>query len=180
MILRWCQSRRWLDHLQVSYGLPRIFELRSCLLDVQETNKRWDQLIRIWIHYNEAVYQIHSWLTIKASHNGDSLHLARLYLWWQSECSCQTNIPDSTLKNKSQSIAYHFVREGAACDEWSTAYVNTCLNLADLLTKPLPSGDKQTGCVRMILHYIFGWFYLCFESGLDVPMVEPLILCGGF
>ena len=27
-------------------------------------------------------------------------------------------IPDSMLKKKSQSIAYHFVREGAAQDEW--------------------------------------------------------------
>ena len=29
-----------------------------------------------------------------------------------------TTIPDSTLKKKSQSIAYHFVREGTAQDEW--------------------------------------------------------------
>ena len=29
-----------------------------------------------------------------------------------------TTIPDSTLKKKSQSIAYHFVREGAAWDKW--------------------------------------------------------------
>ena len=29
-----------------------------------------------------------------------------------------TTIPDSMLKKKSQSIAYHFVREGAAWDEW--------------------------------------------------------------
>ena len=29
-----------------------------------------------------------------------------------------TTIPDSTFKKKSQSIAYHFVREGAARDEW--------------------------------------------------------------
>ena len=29
-----------------------------------------------------------------------------------------TTIPDSTLKKKSQSITYHFVREGAARDEW--------------------------------------------------------------
>ena len=91
-----------------------------------------------------------------------------------------TTIPDSTLKKKSQSIAYHFVCEGAARDEWRTTYMNTHLNRADLLTKPLPSGEKLTGFVRMILHYIFGWFYLCFESGLDVPMVEPLILRGGF
>ena len=53
-----------------------------------------------------------------------------------------TTIPDSTLKKKSQSIAYHFVREGAACDKWRTAYVNTHLNPTDLLTNPLPSGEK--------------------------------------
>ena len=67
-----------------------------------------------------------------------------------------TTIPDSTLKNKSQSIAYHFFCEGAASDKWRTAYMNTHLNPADLLTKPLPSGEKQTGFVYMILHYIFG------------------------
>ena len=47
-------------------------------------------------------------------------------------------IPDSTLKKKSQSIAYHFVREGVARDEWRTSYVNTHDNEADLLTKQLP------------------------------------------
>ena len=36
-----------------------------------------------------------------------------------------TTIPDSTLKKKSQSIAYHFVREGAAWDKWRMTYVNT-------------------------------------------------------
>jgi hypothetical protein len=69
---------------------------------------------------------------------------------------CNTSIPDSTLKKKSQSIAYHFVREGCARDEWRTAYVNTHLNPADLLTKPLPSGRKRTGFVQMILQHIFG------------------------
>ena len=54
-----------------------------------------------------------------------------------------TSIPDSTLKKKSQSIAYHFVREGAARDEWRTSYINTHENEADLLTKLLPSGDKS-------------------------------------
>ena len=54
-----------------------------------------------------------------------------------------TTVPDSTLKKKSQSIAYHFVREGCARDEWRTTYVNTHLNPADLLTKPLPSGKKR-------------------------------------
>ena len=45
-----------------------------------------------------------------------------------------TAIPDSTLKKKSQSIAYHFVCEGVARDEWRTSYVNTHDNEADLLT----------------------------------------------
>ena len=67
-----------------------------------------------------------------------------------------TTVPDSTLKKKSNSIAYHFVREGCARDEWRTAYVNTHENPADLLTKPLPSGEKRTRFVRMILHHIFG------------------------
>ena len=31
-----------------------------------------------------------------------------------------TTIPDSTLKKKSQSVAYHFVREGAEQDNWRT------------------------------------------------------------
>jgi hypothetical protein len=51
-----------------------------------------------------------------------------------------TTIPDSILKKKSQSIAYHFVREGCARDEWRATYVNTHDNEADLLTKLLPSG----------------------------------------
>ena len=67
-----------------------------------------------------------------------------------------TTIPDSTLKKKSQSIPYHFVREGVARDEWRTTYVNTHENPADLLTKPLPSGEKRHMFVRMILHHIFG------------------------
>jgi len=66
-----------------------------------------------------------------------------------------TTIPDSTLKKKSQSIAYHFVREGAARDEWRTTYVNTHDNEADLLTKQLPSGEKRKGFVRSVLHHIF-------------------------
>ena len=66
-----------------------------------------------------------------------------------------STIPDSTLKKKSQSICYHFVREGAARDEWRTTYVNTHDNEADLLTKVLPHGDKRKGFVRCILHHVF-------------------------
>ena len=65
-------------------------------------------------------------------------------------------IPDSTLKKKSQSIAYHFVREGVARDEWRTSYVKTHDNEADLLTKLLPSGEKRKGFIRNLLHHVFG------------------------
>ena len=66
-----------------------------------------------------------------------------------------TSIPDSTLKKKSQSIAYHFVREGAARDEWRTSYINTHENEADLLTKVLPAGAKRHGFVMNLLHHIY-------------------------
>ena len=46
-----------------------------------------------------------------------------------------TTVPDSQLKKKSNSIAYHFVREGCARDEWRTTYVNTHDNPADLMMK---------------------------------------------
>jgi hypothetical protein len=67
-----------------------------------------------------------------------------------------TTCPDSTLKKKRQSIAYHFIREGAARDEWRTTYVNTHLNEADLLMKLLPAGEKRKGFVRCVLHHIHG------------------------
>ena len=68
---------------------------------------------------------------------------------------CNTTIPESILKKKSQSVAYHLVREGVARDEWRTAHVNTNDNEADLLTKPLPSGEKRKSFVRKVLHHIF-------------------------
>ena len=64
-------------------------------------------------------------------------------------------IPDSFLKKKLQSIAYHFVREGVARDEWRTSYVNTHDNEADLLTKLLPAGKKRQGFVKNLLHHIY-------------------------
>lgn len=72
----------------------------------------------------------------------------------QSVLANTTN-PDSTLKKKSQSIAYHFVREGVARREWMTSYVSTHENEADLLTKLLPNGEKRQGFVRNLLHHIF-------------------------
>jgi hypothetical protein len=67
-----------------------------------------------------------------------------------------TTIPNSTLKKKNQSIAYHFIREGAARDKWQTSYVNTHDNEADLLTKTSPSRKKRKRFVQSLIHHIFG------------------------
>ena len=63
-------------------------------------------------------------------------------------------VPASQLKKKSNSIAYHFVREGCARDEWRATYVITHDNLADLLTKPLPSGEKRDGFIKRLLWWL--------------------------
>ena len=65
-----------------------------------------------------------------------------------------TTMPDSMLKKKSQSIAYHFVHEKSGHGEWRMAYVNTHDNEADLLTKLLPNGEKRWKFVRNLLHHI--------------------------
>ena len=65
-----------------------------------------------------------------------------------------TTKPFSMLRKKSCSIAYHFVREGVSKDEWRTTYINTHDNVADILTKPLPGGEKRTKFIRMLLHHI--------------------------
>ena len=58
---------------------------------------------------------------------------------------CNTTSPASTLKKKSNAIAFNFVREGCARDEWRTD------NVADLFTKCLNS-VKRWKFVRMLLH----------------------------
>ena len=64
--------------------------------------------------------------------------------------------PGSTIKKKYQSIFFHFIREGCARDEWRTAYVNTCENIADLLTKSLPKGEKRWHFVKKNIHWLVG------------------------
>jgi hypothetical protein len=44
---------------------------------------------------------------------------------------CNTTVPGSTLKKNQYVLAYHFVREGVARDEWRTTYVNTDESVAD-------------------------------------------------
>jgi hypothetical protein len=61
----------------------------------------------------------------------------------------------SSLKKKSSSIAFHFVREGVAKDEWRTTYLNTALNPADMCTKSLPGGEKRARFTSYVLHYVY-------------------------
>ena len=71
----------------------------------------------------------------------------------QSVLANTTN-PSSQLKKKSNSIAYHFVREGTARDEWRTTYCLTHDNTSDLMTKPLPSGEKRSKFVGELLWWL--------------------------
>ena len=66
-----------------------------------------------------------------------------------------TSLPDSTLKRKHHSIAYHYVREGCATDEWRTAYIRTEDNCSDLCTKSLPSGINRKRKVRSVMYDIY-------------------------
>ena len=72
----------------------------------------------------------------------------------QSVLANTTN-PSSQLKKKSNAIAYHFVREGIARDEWRTTYIDTDDNTSDLLTKPLPSGPKREKHVSRLLWWVY-------------------------
>ena len=64
-----------------------------------------------------------------------------------------TSLPASILKKKSNSITYHFVREGCA-REIEIAYINTHENAADLFTKPLPAENKRMSFIRMIIYHL--------------------------
>ena len=67
---------------------------------------------------------------------------------------CNSYKPHPSLKNKSSSIAFHFVREGTAKDEWRTAYINTHLNPDDILTKSLAGKEKQSKFIGYVLQYV--------------------------
>ena len=66
-----------------------------------------------------------------------------------------TTGPDSALKKKSNSIAFHFVQEGTARDEWRTAYIESDKYSSDLLTKCLYLGEKRRKFGGRILHHLY-------------------------
>ena len=75
-----------------------------------------------------------------------------------------TSAPASQLKKKSNSIVYHYVREGCAQYEWRNTYVNTHDNTADLVTKALPSGEKRWKFVRRLLRWLWAEKWKCITT----------------
>jgi hypothetical protein len=63
--------------------------------------------------------------------------------------------PESTLKKKSNSIAYHLVRELVAMDAMPVGYFNTDENFGDLTTKVLPRGERRENLLRGIMWDIY-------------------------
>ena len=66
-------------------------------------------------------------------------------------------LPDSQLKKKSNSIAFHHTREGSARDEWRITYINTDDNPADSQTKPLPYGAKRVKFCKQLLKHMYAY-----------------------
>jgi hypothetical protein len=62
--------------------------------------------------------------------------------------------PESLLKKKSNAIAYHAVREACAMKEILTCYVKTDNNVAAIMTKVLPSGERRDALVERLLYDI--------------------------
>ena len=67
---------------------------------------------------------------------------------------CNTFKTHSSLKNKSSSKEFHFVRKGTANNEWRTAYTNIHFNTAYILTKSLDGGEKRSKFIGYILNFI--------------------------
>jgi hypothetical protein len=65
---------------------------------------------------------------------------------------CNTTMPESTPKKKSNSIAYHCVREAVAMGKIIITYEPTETNISDLMTKALPGGARRMTLVRRILY----------------------------
>ena len=54
--------------------------------------------------------------------------------------------PESTLKKKNQSIAFHFICKGCTTDEWRTKYIQISLNVSDLMKERSLRGETMALC----------------------------------
>lgn len=64
---------------------------------------------------------------------------------------CNTTVPESMLKKKSNSIAYHAVREAVAMKELLVTHIPTDHNVGDLMTKVLPGGERRDRLVQKLM-----------------------------
>jgi hypothetical protein len=65
-----------------------------------------------------------------------------------------TQRPESTLKKKSVSICYHFMRESVAMGESLTTHIRSEHNPADICTKVMAGGVKRDYLSSLILHFV--------------------------
>ena len=63
-----------------------------------------------------------------------------------------SSAPESTLKKKCNSICYHAVREAVATGELVVAHEPGVTNPADILTKPVPGGQRREVLVGFLLY----------------------------
>jgi hypothetical protein len=66
-----------------------------------------------------------------------------------------TQMPESILKKKSNSICYHAVRESAAMGESIIGHVPSLDNPACICTKVVAGEKKRNHLIRLLLHDLF-------------------------
>jgi hypothetical protein len=62
--------------------------------------------------------------------------------------------PESLLKKKSNAIVYQAVKEACTMKEILICYVKTDDNIANIMTKVLPSGERRDTLVEQLLYDI--------------------------
>jgi hypothetical protein len=67
---------------------------------------------------------------------------------------CTTLSAESVLKDKSNAICYHTVRESAAMGESIIGHVPFANNPADICTKAVPGGQKRDNLIGLLLRDI--------------------------
>ena len=126
----------------------------SNVLALEETDGSGNKCIWIGIYGNEASNRVPTWIRYKLRMFGIPVDEPAFIYGDNQSVLINASVTESTLKKKRQSVAYHFVREGCAADEWRTTFIHTSLNVSDLITKPL-SGEKRWCFVRILLHHIY-------------------------
>jgi len=63
-----------------------------------------------------------------------------------------SSIPESTLKKKSNSVEYYFVRHGLVLDKWQFTYGKSAENPAHIMASPRVGEEDMKGKVQMMLY----------------------------